>query len=565
MTRNRLMPVLMLPVCATVTLADPEPPTIQTRLALDLTELYTTSTDPFAPQKTVRDTNLILVNNDGDALIKAEFNGSSASDRPDVWFYSAFEQVGPRANPIWIQGQQTSLVDNAADVNLGSSLPLFLLDGRTVFYNETSFDATTGPNRGSRMMRGTAVDTASPSWSFVQVLGPDGNNPSAPSVSSTESIAFDGTLRGLKHVNQAQAMWFDGVGQNAANQTVGAIYRKADPASSPQRLLGNGDVIALNGTANYVPFRPALTSVADSGDLLFTDSVAPNSVANRSYYSRSSAGDIALVYARNQAVPDRAGASFATDSVVEADVSATGDIAFQAALNSGLAGIFTAQAGVANSLQTIAITGDTVNDGSGRFFSSLNSNAGHSPKLLPNGDVLFIGRTDAAGLWKYEQSSGDFVELLADGDETGSNSQGNWLIDGMQEFAVNALGQIAIRVSTVTDDDNFDGAALLLIDPVHGLITVAQSGDLVNVDGNDVTVTNIFTSLNEGSAGAGPTQLSTAFANSGWLGYEIRYDGASGETGAVFVTRVIPEPGSLALLGAGAMTMLRRRRELRGS
>lgn len=554
----------MLPVCATVAVADPGPPPLETRLALDLTELYTTSSDPFAPQKTVRDTNLILVNNDGDTLIKAEFNGSSAGDRPDVWFYSAFEQVGPRANPIWIQGQQTSLVDNAPGVNLGNSLPLFLLDDGRVFYNETSFDASVSPNRGSRMVRGTGVDTASPSWSFVQILGPDGNNPPAPSVSATETLAFDGTLRGLKHVNQAQTMWFDGVGQNAANQTVGAIYRKADPAAAPVRLVGHADQIALNATDTYVPFRPALTAVADSGDFLFTDSVAPNSVANRSYYSYSTGGDLALVYARNQAVPDRAGASFATDALVEADVSSTGGIAFQAALNSG-GGIFTAQAGIANSLQTVAITGDTVNDGSGRFFSSLNSNPGHSPKFTADGDVVFIGRTDRSGLWNYDTTSGLFDELLSDGDEIGTNSMGTWLIDGMQEFAVNALGQIAIRVSTVTDDDNFDGVALLVIDPIFGIVTVAQTGDVVNVDGSDVTVTNVFTSLNKGIAGAGPTQLSSAFANSGWLGYEIRYDGFSGETGAVFVTRVIPEPTTGLLLAGAGITLVSWRRRKRSN
>lgn len=130
----------------------------------------------------------------------------------------------------------------------------------------------------------------------------------------------------------------------------------------------------------------------------------------------------------------------------------------------------------------------------------------------------------------------------------------------------NNLGQL-IFSTTLTDDsldpnNNISTAndlALFSFDPDLGLSLIAREGDVMSSIGLNMTLTGSWLTMNNLANSEGGA---FAFSDSGWLTFRATGTALSGftDTAAIIRTRVLPTPGTGALLMTGLAVVARRRR-----
>jgi len=531
-------------------------------LVLDGTETYTTTfvdpgTDfPIIVNRSFHDIDKLYVNGNGEVLLAATLDRGPGSDsRIDTLFYSPVTNQSGRPDRLW-DALTGSPVDGASSRPNGAA--------EWKFANDGSYAMNT--NGVSRIELGQNLDSASPDYS---IIAENDSLPPIPISSAGDSVMEDRVKVNLVNTTGGGEVYWNAESfTDGFARTISALYR-TNPDGSVDRILGADDTVSLAGGGN-VTLDGAYTIMSDAGDSVIQNG-GTLSFRDVPFYSRSAEGQVAALFEPGQAVPGSSTLTFGEPDFNQTtfDIDPSGSIIFGNPTEGGSspfgldAGLFRAQAGVAGSLETLALTGETMIDGKTLLGVDFDE-SGTDPRFLgTDGDVVFLGAFDEndpyTALVRYDAQTDQFDTILSKGDAIGDSGftfAGGTNVRG--EFDVNGLGQIAM-VTDVLDGDGQELEALIAFDPNLGFFTVAVEGEKIDADGIQLTVEDIqglFSDRPDGGFGAG---LESGFlSDNGWLAFGIETDN---ERYYAFRTQLpIPEPSSAMLLGAAGMLLISRRR-----
>lgn len=506
-------------------------------LVLDGTETYTTTfVDPgtgipIIVNRSFHDLEQIQINDFGDVLLSATLDRAPGSDdRIDTLFYSPIgNQTG---RPIQLFDELTgSLVDGSPRRPNGSVEWLFANDG-SVVSNVNSFER--------RLELGQNLDGSPPTFTILTAEG-------------AQPTSAVNNLGGGEVLFRANSFTDPG------DEVRSALYRR-NADGSVERIVGAGDTTTLDTGESYQYVGGPLL-VNDAGYGMIRDGDA--------FLSRTPDGSVGRLFAVGET---DAGSSLVFSEIdpddTSFDMDRHGNVVFSSSTDNGVGnfsgGIFKATAGMSNSLEAVAVSGDTTPGGLNIGLLD-RSNRGHTdPKFLGrNGDFIFTA-TESTGdflseIVRYNSTSGQLETFLSNGDAIGSDGLTVALnFNSLGDFDVNQLGQFAM-VTDVVNSEGDELEALIAYDPSLGFIPIGVEGETLDADGVSVVVEEFqaqFSTQRNGAFGFGAE--SGFLSNGGWLTFGIETEN---ERNYAFRTQLpIPEPSSAMLLGAAGLLLTSRRR-----
>jgi len=466
-----------------------------------------------------------FMNDNGDILLSATLDRAPGfSERRDSIFYVHAEDDSGRPTRLW--GEETgSPIDGLHNSPNGAAD--YALD-------EDSDSYAMRLNGGNgRLEGGKNLNSGSPTYDII--FDDDG----APG-----------------SVNVIIKNYSGGVVTYNANS---ATYQM-DSSGNTHRLFGSGDTVNLSGGG---------TLTLDGGAFVWNDAGYSAILDNGVFYARSPQG----VYSRLFGDGDSAGGvTIDLDtSDFNYDLDDKGNFVFSTNISDGSGlvpgGIFMAKAGDPNSLQSIALTGDT--GPSGEAFTALDQYSRGKTRPLfigDSGDLLFHATyndaTYSSELIQYKADTGTYESFLDDGDPLGSSGYTAVLkFDTLPIKDVNQLGQVVMLMEAMDADSN-QVEVLVAYDPAVGFIVLEE-------DPEEFVGNRLFEEGHDGSFG-GAGDFSRFGVENGFLNAngQVVYGIESGQAQFELYTvqlpttgdTVIPEPATaMLLLAGGGLIALRRR------
>jgi hypothetical protein len=362
-----------------------------------------------------------------------------------------------------------------------------------------------------------------------------------PVISMTGGIAFKSPLAGTgvtATVND-MGLW---AGTTASNFTM---------------VARTGNVAPGAGAATFSNFaKPVINAsgkIATAGTLTGSGVTTLN---DRGIWAGTAANGLSLVAREGNVVPGTGGATF-VDFFVPG-INNSGNVGF-AALLEGTGVTPTNDRGLyfgtsLGTLTQVAREGDAAPGLTGVNLGQINL-----PTLNPVDQFGFPSFLTGTGVTTANDTAlwiGDTggLDLIAR-EGSAAPGTGGAMFGSFQTTtpAMNGLGQLAF-VAALTGPGVTNGAndrALYFFDPEDGLTILARSGDTVPIDGVSRTYADMF--ITSGTQTSGTQDGEVMGLND--LG-QITVFSLNGDSYLI----TVPEPGSLALLGLGALACLARRR-----
>jgi hypothetical protein len=421
------------------------------------------------------------------------------------------------------------------------SSPLLQGTGDTIFGNHVGIWSE-GSGSLSLVARGlsSAPDTGDGVFGFI----------SSPLINGTGQIAFSGNLmQGTGGVTGADdlGIWSEGSG------SLSLVVREGSAAP---------------GTAGGVVFSDSLgpSLLNDAGQIAFVGGLAGTDVtaANDVGIWSEGSGSLSLIAREGSTAPGTAGGRY---SVLVGDLAFNdaGQTAFNGALLVGSGDVTSANDhGIwsegSGSLSLIARRGSIAPGTSGGVFFGLDTpalnGAGQTTfrGLLLNGTGGVTPENDS-GIWFEDSGSVSLIarEGSAAPDTAGvfNKFNGGLIFNDAGQIAFNGILRLEVGVVTLAND-----RGIWATDPNGVLRLVVREGDLFDVNDDSLiddirTIESIEFLIDQTG---GQDGRSTAFNDVGQLAFSLNFtDGSEG----VFVA-TIPEPGTMALLLAGSLVLVRR-------
>ena len=382
---------------------------------------------------------------------------------------------------------------------------------------------------------------------LVQIVRAGQIAPDGPGVftgfSINSSTGFPNKPLALNEAGQVGfAADFGGSGVASSNNT--GLYR-GDGATLVQ-IARKGQESPAGSRVNFASFgTPALNEVGQTAFAANLDGPGNVSSTTNSGIYRGDGAMLVQIAREGQIAP---GGSSVFRDLGNPVLNSSGQAAFNAFLGDSGAnssngrGIYR---GDGTTLVQIAREGQAAPSGPGVNFSSLQLD----PVLNDLGQTAFfaflsgtgVTTTNNSGLFRGDDAA--LVQIVRRG-QVAPDGLGSF--SGFADPVLNNSGQAAFFAGLDgTDVDSSNRNGIFFYDDILGLLTVARTGDTF--------LGSTITDLRFSSGGADERD---GFNNLGQVAYG--YTLADGSSGIAIFS--IPEPSSLALLGLGGFTLLRRRR-----